>query len=580
VLDSVTELALSRAPSPQVTPVATALPVEVERRLADLVGIAPVVEETFDDVAADPSSGDARAAHFARRVLRIAEQVTVGGLLLLVGCALAAARINGSSLKVHPVPLTFWAIAAAMAAVGLAALVTDPDVADGMSQRKRRILGSLLMAALLVSVTGVVASADGVAAPTWVLFLPLVVVAGAVLGPIAGLVVGGFAAVGIYAAAAFSHTLDVAGIGRLVVILPACPLFGWAAGALASCAHQAVADAREQRRALVHDVTRLSTLLESVADGDLAHVPSLDNPSDQAISSLAVVFADSVLSLRRLVRQLSGVSDHLSDSVNDLAESASAHLTAVEQQASAVAETTSTIEELASTASTISETAERVATFAGTTRSDVDLGITSVETSTASMITIGERVKELGARTGRLDERVAQIAAMTRLIDELGRRTTMLAVNASIEAARAGDMGHGFANVATEIAALAAKARDATAGITEIVAELEREVAATGAVSQEGIDAVAVGLDRQQIVERALVHISERVDDTTQAAHDITNATRQQRGASEAVVQAMHQVTSASRGAASTTRSHARSAERLRDLTTTLSSAVARFRLE
>jgi methyl-accepting chemotaxis protein len=156
----------------------------------------------------------------------------------------------------------------------------------------------------------------------------------------------------------------------------------------------------------------------------------------------------------------------------------------------------------------------------------------------------------------------------------------MLAVNASIEAARAGDMGHGFANVASEIAALAAKARDATAGITEIVGELEREVAATGAVSQEGIDAVAVGLDRQQIVERALVHISERVDDTTQAAHDITSATRQQRGASEAVVQAMHQVTSASRGAASTTRSHARSAERLRDLTATLSSAVARFRLE
>jgi methyl-accepting chemotaxis protein len=504
----------------------------------------------------------------------------VGSLVLLVGCALVAARVDSSSLQVHPLPLTAWAIGAAMAAVGLAALVTDSDVSDGMSPGKRRILGSALMAALLVSVTGVVTNADGVAAPAWVLFLPVVVVAGAVLGPSVGLLVGALAGAGIYSAAGLSHTLDIAGVGRLVVILPACPLFGWAAGALAKGARDAAADARDQRVALVSDVEKLSVLLESVASGDLSQVPSLDNPADQATSSLAVVFADTVLSLRRLVRQLSDVTGRLSDSTSELAGTATAQLAAVEQQASAVAETTSTIEELASTATTISETAERVATFAGTTRRDVDLGVKSVASSIASITAIGNRVKELGARTSRLDERVAEIAAMTRLIDEIGRRTTMLAVNASIEAARAGDMGHGFATVATEISSLAEKARAATAGISEIVAELEGEVTATGAVSQEGIEAVAAGLDRQRAVEVALSHISEQVDDTTRAAHDITNATRLQRGASDAVVHAMHQVTGASRGATSATRSHAQSAERLRDLMATLLSAVARFRLE
>jgi methyl-accepting chemotaxis protein len=141
-------------------------------------------------------------------------------------------------------------------------------------------------------------------------------------------------------------------------------------------------------------------------------------------------------------------------------------------------------------------------------------------------------------------------------------------------------MGHGFETIATEISSLAEKARAATSGISDIVAELEREVAATAAVSQEGIEAVAAGLDRQHAVEVALSHISEQVDDTTRAAHDITSATRLQRGASDAVVHAMHQVTGASRGAASATRRHAHSAERLRDLMATLGSAVARFRLE
>jgi methyl-accepting chemotaxis protein len=580
VMESVIEAVPSpRAPAP-VTPVATALPVDVERKLAELVGIDPVVVDQLDDQTVDLTYDEAKATHFAKRVLQVAQQLTLGSLLLLVGCAVVAARVNSSSLRVHPTSLTIWAIAAAMSAVGLAALVTDPDVADGLSPLKRRVLGSVLMSGLLVTVTGVVASADGVAAPAWVLFLPVVVVSGAVLGPSLGLLVGALAGTGIYVAAGFSHTLDIAGVGRLVVILPACPLFGWAAGALASCAHEAVAKAREQRLALVHDVSRLSTLLDSISAGDLSAVPSLDNPADQATATLAVVFADTVLSLRRLVRQLSGVAEHLSTNANDLAGTATSHLVAVEQQGAAVAQTTSTIEQLAATATTISETAERVATFAGSTRKDVDLGVTSVSMATTSMLAIGDRVKELGSRTGRLDERVAQIAVMTRLIDELGRRTTMLAVNASIEAARVGEHGQGFGTVATEIGALAAKARAATAGIAEIVTQLENEVAATGAVSQEGIEAVAAGLEHQMVVEAALAHISDRVDDTTRAAHDITSATRQQRVASDAVVQAMHQVTRSSHGATSATRSHAASAERLRGLTSTLIAAVARFRVE
>jgi methyl-accepting chemotaxis protein len=562
-----------------VTPVRTALPVDVERRLAELVGIDPVVSETPD--AVDPRvDASYDATHFAKRVLKVAEQLTVGSLVLLIGCAVVASRIDDNSLRIRPVPLTLWAIGAALSAVGLAALVTDPDVAAGLSVLKRRVLGSLLMSSLLVCVTGVVTNADGVAAPAWVLFLPVVVVSGAVLGPSLGLLVGALAGGGIYAAAGFSHTLTIAGVGRLVVILPACPLFGWAAGALASSAHQAVADAREQRQSLVHDVGRLSELLGSVAGGDLSHMPSLERPADQATATLAVAFADTVLSLRRLVRQLSGVADQLAGNASSLATAATAHVAAVEQQGSAVAQTTSTIEELAATAESISETAERVASFAATTRHDVDLGVASVASSSASMEVIGRRVVELGQRTARLDDRVARIAKMTKLIDEMGRRTTMLAVNASIEAARVGEQGDGFATVATEIGDLASKARAATAGIARIVAELEHEVTSTAAVSQEGIAAVEVGRERQHAVEFALSRISDRVDDTTRAARDITSATRQQRIASDAVVSAMHVVTGASHGATSATRSHAASAARLRDLISTLLSTVARFRVE
>src|ERR1700689_4428382 len=99
---------------PIVTPVTTALPVDVERKLAELVGIEPVVTESFDEggQSADSSYDEAKATHFAKRVLQVAHRVTVGSLLLLIGCAVAAARINSTSLRVHPLPVTAWAIVA------------------------------------------------------------------------------------------------------------------------------------------------------------------------------------------------------------------------------------------------------------------------------------------------------------------------------------------------------------------------------------------------------------------------------------------------------------------------------------
>jgi methyl-accepting chemotaxis protein len=563
------------------TPVATALPVDVERRLAELVGIEPVVgDDPVESGAVEESFDEAKATHFAKRVLQVAQRVTVGSLLLLVCCAVAAARINGASLPVRPMPLTVWAIVGAMAAVGLAALVTDADVTTKLTSVRRRALGAVLMTALLVSITGVVANADGVAAPAWVLFLPVVVVSGAVLGPTLGLAIGACAGAGIYVAAGMSHTLEPADIGWLVVILPACPLFGWAAGALASCAHDAVASARSQRLALVEDVGRLSALLDAVAGGDLSKVPSLEKPADQATATLAVVFADTVLSLRRLVRQLGDVADRLADSSNELAGTTAAQVAAVEQQASAVAETTSTIEELAATATSIAETAERVATFASTTRGDVDVGIAAAARSTASMEAIGVRVRELGDRTGRLDERVARIAMMTNAIDELTRRTTMLGLNAAIEAARVGENGHGFGKVATEIGALASKARASTADIARIVADLEFEVSSTAAVNDEGMAAVTEGIERQRVVTSALRRIADHVEDTTRATRDITAATSQQRQASDAVVSAMRLVTTASQGATAATRTHAASATRLRDLMEAVRDTVGRFRVD
>ncbi|MBV9292529.1 MAG: methyl-accepting chemotaxis protein [Frankiales bacterium] len=567
----------------RVLPVPTGLPRDVERDLAALVGVAappPADHDTEldDDLHHDAEPKGGGRPDFAHRLLRVAEFVTFGAFVLLVASAMLAARFGDGSLHVHELPFAGWGLGATVSALALAALSGDA-YAEELRPTRRRVISGLLMLALLGCVTGVVANSDGVAGPAWVLFLPVVLVAGAVSGPTLGLLVGAGAAAGVYVAAGLSDTLTVAGVGRLVVLLPAFPAVGWSAGALAGLARAATLEAQDRRHALESDVRSISAVLDRVAAGDLSVVPGPGEHADPVATSLAVAFADTLLALRRLVRQMDTVSDQLASSSIDLAGAAEQEAGAVETQVAAVAETTMTIEQLASTAATIAETAVRVSQFAGSTRRDVDAGASAVADATAAMGRIAESVSQLDARAEALAERIARIAQTTHSIDELARRTSVLAVNASIEAARAGEHGSGFGTVADEVRTLAARARDATARISGIVGELEAEAAATAAASHDGHEAVQVGTALQEDVVAALSRIAAMVDRTTAASREITEATRMQRVASDAVVSAMTTVTGASDRYRAGSRRHAEAAGRLRDLAEGLRSALGRFKV-
>ncbi|HEX3908467.1 MAG TPA: methyl-accepting chemotaxis protein [Mycobacteriales bacterium] len=563
------------------TPIATALPADVERRLAELVGIEPIPlpEPVPEPIGLAVEVPAGRETAFTTVVIHIAELMAVGGLLLITAYAFLAARVGSDGTLVHPVWLAGWGFGAAVSAVVLASLARDPGVAGVQTSGRRLLLGTALLSALLVCLSGVVTEMGGLDSSGWVLFLPVVVVVGALLGPVRGLAVGGAAAAGIYAAAALSHSLGNHAVGELIVVLPTCPTLGWWAGSLASTSAKAAVVARSRREKMQRDISVLSGLLGQVADGNLTAVPFLENAADQATTGLAVVLADTVLSLRHLVIGLGGVADQLADSSSELVATIAHHVDAVEEQASSVSWTTSTIEQLASTAGLIAETALRVEAYAGTTRADVDAGTAAAAAATGAMDVIETRVRELEDRSSRLAVQVKQIAVTAGLIDDLSRRTTMLGVSAAIEAARAGPEGAGFTTVAAEIGSLAGRAREATAAISVVVEAIEKEIAAATIVNSEGLAAIAAGRERQTAVVGALERISLHVDDTIDAARTITAATEEQRAASHGVVEAMLRVTIASEKARAATRGHADAASRLSGLATSVRETVARFRV-
>lgn len=509
---------------------------------------------------------------YVRRVLQVAERGTVGTLALLCGAAIFAAAY-GDGLPVHPLALVLWSFGAAVSGVTMAATASLTDVGP----TRRRVIGSLLLLAVVGCSTGVVAAADGIAGPVWVIFLPMTVVVGAVCGAVPGLSAGALSSAGVYGAAVLSHTLSTADIGRLVILLPAFPAVGLAAGALCAAAHQAAAEARTQRAALTRDVEALAGLLDAVADGDLTGNYSSPEWSDPATEGLAVVLADTLIALRRLVGGLVSASGQLTGSADEIAASAEIHVRAVELQAVAVTETTSTIEQLAATATAIAQTSDRVSDAAAESRSDATTGVAAVGASMSAAAGLADRVRGLLDRSQRLGELVDAVRTDVVVMDELARRTTMLALSAAIEAAQAGEHAAGFANVAREIRALANRARAATASIDAIVDQLRAEVDATARAAKQGVQAVAWGLDRHHDVVRELDDIRQMIDSTAVAAREINTATAQQRLAADAVVAAMGSVTMSSTNARTTTSRHALSAAELQDLAHDVQTSVGRF---
>ncbi len=240
---------------------------------------------------------------------------------------------------------------------------------------------------------------------------------------------------------------------------------------------------------------------------------------------------DLAASFNTVVERLGGMVGRVRDVSTDLAESA-ARLSAASnelvattaQQTSAAVETSASMEELARTSAHIADTVERVATQAGETRDNLDRA--------------HERILVSTQRTVSLTERVHEIAKILGLINEIADQTNLLALNAAIEAARAGEAGRGFAVVADEVRRLADRSKALAADISTITESAESETSATVLAMDEGAAQLRVGLNLMEQV--------------AEASSNVRLATQQQRAASEQVVEAMEQVSVASRQVSAT----------------------------
>jgi methyl-accepting chemotaxis protein len=238
-----------------------------------------------------------------------------------------------------------------------------------------------------------------------------------------------------------------------------------------------------------------------------------------------------------------------------------------------MSEITTTIGELLATSRQIAESGQHVAKMASGSADSARSGEQAVEKTRAAVANIQQEVDAIVAHMLDLGKRSQQIGGILEVINELAEQTNILAINATIEAAGAGDAGRRFAVVGEEIRKLADRVGGSTKEIRGLIEEIRAAVNATVMATETGSKTVDAGAERFRELQAAFARIGEIVVSTMEAGREIELSTKQQSTAVEQVNVAISNVAQATKETEASSQQTLQTASQL----STLSNDLARL---
>jgi methyl-accepting chemotaxis protein len=288
-------------------------------------------------------------------------------------------------------------------------------------------------------------------------------------------------------------------------------------------------------------------LKERAAQVEAASASATLTISLGSILCLVLVTVAGALITGSLTTQIGAAVQHVQSSSSELQTAASQQMTGSKEQATAMNEITTTINELLATSKQIAESAQRVAHIAEDTAKAARSGEQTATRTNDSFGSIKRQVDLIVTHMLDLGQKAQQIGGILEIINELAEQTNILAINATIEAAGAGDAGKRFGVVADEIRKLADRVGGSTKEIRALIDEVRAAANTTIMTTEGGTKAVDAGARQFLDLTAALTQIASLVGTTTEAAREIELSTKQQSTAVEQVNSAISDVAQATR---------------------------------
>jgi methyl-accepting chemotaxis protein len=295
-----------------------------------------------------------------------------------------------------------------------------------------------------------------------------------------------------------------------------------------------------------------------------------------SLAALAVLFAalTAFFLSGALSRQIGSAVQHVQSSSAELQTTANQQATGARESASAMNEVSTTMSELLVTSRQILESAQRVAHIAYETAGAARAGDETVAKMQEAIAAIRRQVDVIVSHMLDLGKKSQQIGSILDMINEFSEQTNILSINATIEAAGAGEAGKRFAVVGDEIRKLAERVGGSTKEIRGLVEEIRSAVNATVLATEGGSKAVDAGLRHFEEVTRGYKQIGALVVNTTEAAQEIELGTKQQMTAVEQVNSAVGSAAQAARETETSTSQTLQTATQLAHLSHDLSKVI------
>jgi methyl-accepting chemotaxis protein len=331
------------------------------------------------------------------------------------------------------------------------------------------------------------------------------------------------------------------------------------------------------RSMVAKPLNNLVAMVKEIATGDLTKRIGM-NRGDE-IGRLAHCFDVFVDSLHKAIGQVAGATNQVASAATEIASSAEEMALGLQKQGQQSQQVSAAVEELASSVTEVAKKSTEATKAATDSRKEADEGGQVVTKTVDEINAIAGDVTQSATAVTHLGKKSEQIGEIIKVINDIADQTNLLALNAAIEAARAGEHGRGFAVVADEVRKLAERTTSATEEVAKSIREIQDDTRRAVQTIEAGSQRVTKGVDLARSAGEALSKITAGSQNVTSMVESIAAAAEEQSAAAEQIARSVEQIDSVTRESSQGANQAAQAATVLSQEAEKLRGLVSRFKV-